>query len=104
MSGKCVVWDYEEPWRGERTGIWNTGQFVYITNLFHSVMRREHDTRCRQLGLKNGESMTPTQRVEFDLDMVDKYGLDERTPPEVRWRLREWLYREATAKKCGHKK
>lgn len=104
MSGVYVAWDYEAPWRGEPTGIWNTGQFAYITNLFHSTVRREYDERCRQLGLKPYESMTPAQRVEFDLDIVDKYGLDERTPPEVRWRLREWLYREALVRRCGHKK
>ena len=99
-----AVWEYEAPWRGEKTGIWNTGCFVYITNLFHSVMRREHDQRCRELRLRPGESMTPAQRVDFDLDMVDKYGLDERTPPDVRWRLREWLYREELARRNGHKK
>lgn len=99
-----ATWEYETPWRGEPTGIWNTGSSTYITNLFHSTIRQEYDARCRTLGLKSHESLSPSQRVSFDLDMMDKYGLDDRTPPEVRWRLREWLYKTELDKRKGAKK
>lgn len=99
-----ATWEYETPWKGEPTGIWNGGRATYITNLFHSVIQREYAERCRALGLRLNESLSPLQRVIFDLDMVDKYGLDDRVPQEVRWRLREWLYKSESDKRKGAKK
>ena len=86
-------WEYEpSPLGREPIGIWNTGRFTYVTNLEHSVIRALYEERKRALGIPDYGCLTPAQRVAFDLELVERFGLDARTPGAVRYRLREWLY------------
>ena len=79
------TWEYEADHRGHRVGLWSEDkQFAYITNLQHSLVRAAYEQRCRQLKLKPWDSHTRRQRVALDLELVKRFGIDERTPADVR--------------------
>lgn len=89
-------WEYEPAPLGRKPiGVWSTGRFIYITNLEHSVVREAVDQRKRELGLTEHQHLTHQQRVLLDLELVERFGIDDRTPSEVKSRLKEWLYAEA---------
>ena len=78
-------WQYETDQRGNRVGVWTEDkQFAYITNLQHSLVRIAYEQRCRQLGLKPWDSLSRRERVALDLELVERFGIDERTPADVR--------------------
>ena len=78
-------WQYEIDQRGNRIGIWvEDKQFAYITNLQHSLVRAAYEERCRQLQLKPWDSLSRRERVALDLELVERFGIDERTPADVR--------------------
>ncbi len=95
-------WEYEPaPLGRPPISIWSTGKFVYITNLEHSAVRAAVAERKRELGLKEHQHLTHRQRIELDLELVERYGIDERTPSEVKSRLKEWLYAECLRRAHG---
>ena len=78
-------WQYETDQRGNRISIWvEDKQFAYITNLQHSQIREAYDQRCHQLGKKPWDSLNRRERVALDLELVERFGIDERTPFDVR--------------------
>ena len=78
-------WQYETDRRGRRISIWTEDkQYAYITNLQHSLVRAAYEQRCRQLNLKPWESLTRWQRVQLDLELVERFGIDARTPADIR--------------------
>lgn len=87
-----AVWEYEYDARGRKISFWNEGKYRYVTNLFHSVVRDAYNKRCESLGLRSWESLPPAERVALDWELIRQYGLDERTPVEVRYDLTQWLY------------
>ncbi len=90
-------WEYEvAPLGRPPVGVWNTGRFTYVTNLEHSVVRNAYEQRKQELGIPDYGYLNPAQRVAFDLEIVERFGIDERTPPEVHCRLRERLYTDPT--------
>lgn len=90
-------WDYEPaPLGRPPIGVWNTGRFTYVTNLEHSVVRDAYETRKRELGVPSYSGLTPLQRVKLDWELVERFGIDERTPNEVIRRLKDRLYTDLT--------
>lgn len=83
-------WEYETDHRGRPVSVWQTERrFATVTNLQHSLVRAAYDRRCRQLGV---QSLDRWQRAALDLELVERFGLDERTPADVRWALTQPPY------------
>ena len=93
-------WEYVRDPRGRRIGLWSTGRFVYITDLFHPIIQEACEKRHRELGLSPHQSLPPIERVRLDLELLERYGGDDRVPAEVHSRLKEWLYARERAKRA----
>ena len=77
-------WKYEHDPRGRRIGLWSTGKFVYITDLFHPLVKAAYDRRCRELGLPPYQSLPPMERVRLDLELLERYGGDGRGRRQIK--------------------
>lgn len=81
-------------WETERIGrhdvsIWShLPKPRFITETDHPLIRAAYDERCRSLGVP---MLNIAQRVQFDLEQVDKFGTDGM-PFAVRDRMRDKLY------------
>lgn len=59
----------------------------YITNLRSNVMNEEYRRRCLAENGRADSPLTETQRMRFDLDMLDKYAEHFPLPDGLYWRV-----------------
>ena len=55
-------------------------------------IRAEYDQRRRELSKRYDEALTNPERVQFDLDMAAKYGLEYPLPGWAEWRIKTWEF------------
>lgn len=90
---KKIIWYERVGLPGVRCqALWAGKDGLYITNLQNETIRAEYDQRRRELSKRHDEALTDRERVQFDRDMVAKYGLEYPPPGWVEWRLKIWEF------------
>ncbi len=76
--------------------LWAGMDGLFISNLQNDTIRAEYAQRQRELGKRYDEALTNPERVQFDRDMVAKYGLEYPLPGWAEWRLKTWEFAPPT--------
>lgn len=58
----------------------------YITNLRSSIINKEYRQRCCETNGRYDSPLNEEDRIQFDVDMLKKYGNHYPLPQALRWR------------------
>ena len=72
--------------------LWAGMDGLFVTNMSNDTIRAEYAQRQRELGKRYDDALTNPERVQFDRDMVAKYGPEYPLPGWAEWRLKTWEF------------
>ncbi len=88
-----IIWYERVGLPGARCqALWAGKDGIFISNLQNDTIREEYIQRQRELGKRYDEALTNRERVQFDLDMAAKYGLEYPLPGWAEWRIKTWEF------------
>lgn len=87
------LWYARCPLPGDRCrSLWAGMDGLFITNLSNDRIREEYSRRLRELGKRYDEPLSGAERMQFDRDMVAKYGKENPPPDWAEWRMKVWEF------------